>query len=536
MKHKLLLPALLLSVSLTQAAPSPTVYSVRDTITDNNIIFPESFDTDIKDLMTDWYMQRYAVLESAPRQHVATEVSDAEYINRLQKLPTVIEMPYNSIVRQYIEMYANRRSELVEKMLSLGLYYNPIFEDALERYGLPHELKYLPVIESALNPNAVSKAGAAGLWQFMPSTAVGEGLEVNSLIDERRDPLKSSDAAASLLKKFYDIYGDWTLVLAAYNCGPGNVNKAIKNSGGKRDFWEIYPFLPAETRGYVPAFIAANYIMNNFGLHGISPALARAPIVTDTVHITARVHFKQISDVMGLSVEELRILNPQYRTDVVPGNIKPYTLILPSLQAYCYKANVDSILGHDTDLYATRAVVEPAPMPKPSVKYHTVKRGETLQSIANQYGVTQESIKSANNLKSSTLKRGRKLKINVYSAPAESNQLAAKPVTPAQEIAKMDQNEVTTPIAPAKQQSAPANAKKKPTAQTTSKPTSYKVKSGDTLSAIATRHGITVAQLMSANGLKSDKLSIGQNLSIPSKAPAKKASNTSKKSTTKKRR
>lgn len=533
MKNKFLLPALLLSLSTIQVAASPTVYSVRDTITDNNIIFPESFDTDIKDLMTDWYMKRYAVLENAPRQHVDTQISDVEYINRLQKLPTIIEMPYNSIVRQYIEMYANRRSELVEKMLSLSLYYNPIFEDALERYELPNELKYLPVIESALNPNAVSKAGAAGLWQFMPSTAVGEGLEVNSLIDERRDPLKSSDAAASLLKKFFGIYGDWSLVLAAYNCGPGNVNKAIKNSGGKRDFWEIYPYLPAETRGYVPAFIAANYIMHNFGLHGISPAVARAPIVTDTVHITDRVHFKQISDVMGLSVEELRILNPQYRKDVIPGNIKPYTLILPSLQAYCYKANVDSILGHDTDLYATRIIAEPAVLPQATIKYHTVKRGETLQSIANLYGVTQESIKTANNMKSNTLKRGKKLKINIYSTPTESNQLAANSTSPNSETAQMAQSEVTTTVAPAKQQSAPANSKKKPTAQTTSKPTAYKVKSGDTLSAIATRHGITVAQLMNANGLKSDKLQIGQNLSIPNKAPVKKAS--SKKKTTKKR-
>lgn len=526
MNKKLLLPTLLLSLSALWADAAPTVYSVRDTITDNNIIFPESFDTDTKSLMTDWYMQRYAVLESAPKQASDTHVSDREYINRLQKLPTVIEMPFNSVVRQYIEMYANRRSELVEKMLSLGLYYNPIFEDALERYELPNELKYLPVIESALNPNAVSKAGAAGLWQFMPSTATGEGLEVNSLIDERRDPLKSSEAAASLLKKFYDIYGDWSLVLAAYNCGPGNVNKAIKNAGGKRDFWEIYPFLPAETRGYVPAFIAANYIMNNFGLHGISPAVARAPIVTDTVHITERVHFKQISDVMGLSVEELRILNPQYRKDVVPGNIKPYTLILPSVQAYCYKANVDSILGHESNLYATRSTAEPASLPQPTVKYHTVKSGETLRTIANLYGVTQESIKKANNLKSTKLKRGKKLKINVYSAPAESTEIASNSTATASPAAQSASSEVSTPVAPANQQTQPTNAKKKTTAASTAKPkvTSYKVKSGDTLSAIATRHGVTVAQLKSANGLKSDNIKIGQNLSIPSKSAANKSS------------
>ncbi|MDE6692423.1 MAG: lytic transglycosylase domain-containing protein, partial [Muribaculaceae bacterium] len=241
--------ALLTALSIAASAATMTVMDVKNSITDDDIIYPESFDTDTKQLMTDWYLQRYAVLEDMPRQPHPENISDQEYISRLQKLPTVIEMPFNQIVKQYIEMYANRRTDLVEKMLSLSLYYNPIFEDALERYGLPVELKYLPIIESALNPNAVSRAGAAGLWQFMASTATGEGLEVNSLIDERRDPIKSSDAAAALLKKFYDIYKDWNLVLAAYNCGPGNVNKAIKNSGNKTDYWEIYPYLPKETRG-----------------------------------------------------------------------------------------------------------------------------------------------------------------------------------------------------------------------------------------------------------------------------------------------
>lgn len=531
MNIRLLFSAFVCSVAAVPASAAPSVLSLRDTITDNNIVFPESFDTDTKDLMTDWYMQRYAVLDNAPRTSSDAPVSDQEYIARLQKLPTVIEMPYNSIVRQYIEMYAHRRADLVERMLSLSLYYNPIFENALERYELPTELKYLPVIESALNPNAVSKAGAAGLWQFMPSTASGEGLEVNSLIDERRDPLKASDAAANLLKKFYDIYGDWSLVLAAYNCGPGNVNKAIKNAGGKRDFWEIYPYLPSETRGYVPAFIAANYIMNNFGLHGISPAVARAPIVTDTVHISERVHFKQISDVLGLSVEELRILNPQYRRDVVPGNIKPYTLILPSVQAYCFKANFDSIRAHDSEMYGLRAVAEPAAAPRLITKYHTVKRGETLASIASEYGVTAESIKKANRLKSNRVKRGKKLKIQIYEQPAPAEMASTADTVkgaPQQALA-----EVSTAVAPVNQQTAPANTRKKSTASTAAKsaaPKKYKVKSGDTLGAIASRNGLTVAALKKANGLRSDRISIGQSLTIPAK------STSSKKSTSQKRK
>ncbi len=431
-------------------------------------------------------------------------------------------------------------------MLSLSLYYSPIFEDALERYGLPNELKYLPIIESALNPNAVSRAGAAGLWQFMSSTATGEGLEVNSLVDERRDPIKSSDAAAVLLKKFYDIYQDWNLVLAAYNCGPGNVNKAIKNSGGKTDYWDIYPYLPKETRGYVPAFIAATYIMNNFGLHGISPAVARAPIVTDTVHVNERVHFKQISDVMGLTMEELRILNPQYRQDIIPGNIKPYTLILPSVQAYCYKANIDSILGHDRKTYATRTVAEPAVSTEPTVKYHTVKSGETLKSIAAIYGVTQGSIMSSNRLKSTKLKAGKKLKIVV--PPAENTSTASDTTTTQQAEGRKELAEVNTAVAPSK---ATPPASKSSTSQNKStngnqqskkqaapaKATSYKVKKGDTLYSIASRHGVTVDQLKQANGLKSDKLAIDQSLKIPSKASASKSSTgTAKKKTSSKKK
>lgn len=529
---------LLAALSIAVSAAPATGQDVKNTITDNDIIFPESFDTDTKQLMTDWYMQRYAVLEDMPRQQHSENISDKEYIARLQKLPTVIEMPYNQIVRQYIEMYANRRADLVEKMLSLSLYYNPIFEDALERHGLPNELKYLPIIESALNPNAVSRAGAAGLWQFMPSTATGEGLEVNSLIDERRDPIKSSDAAATLLGKFHDIYKDWNLVLAAYNCGPGNVNKAIKNAGGKTDFWEIYPYLPKETRGYVPAFIAATYIMNNFGLHGISPAVARAPIVTDTVHVTDRVHFRQISDVMGLSMEELRILNPQYRQDVIPGNIKPYILILPSVQAYCYKANIDSILGHDRNMYATRTVAEPAVRSEPTVKYHTVKKGETLRSIADMYGVTQGSIMSANRMKSTKLKSGKKLKIEI-PAP-DSNYVASDTTNAAKAKTNSDMAAVDAAVAPSTPKPAPKpntpaknTGKSSTTKQNTAgKTSSYKVKKGDTLYSIASRNGVTVDQLKKANGLKSDKLQIDQSLKIPGKA----AKPAAKKTTSKKKR
>ncbi len=256
----------------------------------------------------------------------------------------------------------------------------------------------------------------------MLPTATGEGLEVNSLVDQRRDPYTSSDAAARYLKKLYDIFGDWSLAIASYNCGPGNVNKAIRRAGGegKKDFWQIYPYLPAETRGYVPAFIAANYVMNYYDKHNISPALAKKPIVTDTVHISRRVHFEQIRDVLGIPMEELKTLNPQYRTGLIPGDIRPYALVLPSLQVYAYVANEDTIVNHNAERYARRDVVEPAAAGAGSdskgeyveelvVKYHTVKKGETLTSIARKYGVTAAAIRKTNKI-GKKVRRGQKLR------------------------------------------------------------------------------------------------------------------------------
>ncbi|MBQ2235358.1 MAG: lytic transglycosylase domain-containing protein, partial [Muribaculaceae bacterium] len=253
------------------AAQKNSILSIKQTITDDNIVFPESFETDTHELMTNWYLQNYTILDADVEKRSTGEVSEQEYIKRLAALPTEIEMPYNQVVRSYIDRYVKRNRTLVEEMLGMSLYYMPIFEQALEQEQLPLELKYLPVIESALNPNAVSRAGAAGLWQFMVGTGKGLGLEVNSLVDERRDPYRSSTMAATYLKNLFSIYNDWSLAIAAYNCGPGNVNKALRRAGGEgADFWAIYPYLPRETRGYVPAFIAANYVMTYFKQHNIS--------------------------------------------------------------------------------------------------------------------------------------------------------------------------------------------------------------------------------------------------------------------------
>ena len=307
---------------------------------------PPSFEVSADSLAKIWYYQQYVTLAAPKEENINARTIDATpsdelYILRLQYLQNeggfTIEMPYNSVVKSYIEMYTGSHRSLVEKMLSMWLYYEPIFEAALIKEGLPTELKYLPIILSALNPNAVSPAAAAGLWQFIPSTGKGMGLEINSLVDERRDTYKASQKAAEFLKQLYNTYGDWSLAIAAYNCGPGNVNKAIRRAGGgRKDFWEIYNHLPKETRGYVPAFIAAAYVMNFHNEHGISSSLAKKPLVTDTIQVKRRINFKQIADIVNIDVEAIKVLNPQYLKQIIPaGPTKPYTLILPS--KYCYK-------------------------------------------------------------------------------------------------------------------------------------------------------------------------------------------------------
>lgn len=471
--------SLFISCGALVAAAAPTVNNLRDTIEDHDIVPPTSFETDYEILEKNWYNQNYTIL-AQPKENNATQVTptDELYIKRLQRLQNemgfTIEMPYNSVVKSYIEMYTgSRRKKLVEKMLGMWLYYEPIFEAALEKEGMPLELKYLPIIESALNPNAVSPAGAAGLWQFILSTGRGMGLEVNSLVDERRDTYKASQKAAEFLKSLYNTYNDWSLAIAAYNCGPGNVNKAIRRAGGgKKDYWEIYNYLPKETRGYVPAFIAAAYVMNYHNEHGISAALAKKPLLTDTVHVSRRINFKQIADVIDLDVNAIEALNPQYRKNIIPGSPnKPYVLILPSKQVYSYVMSENTIGTHESDKYALRETAEPGVRrndketqnnesndnststasasstssqsttesdkgytSKEEVIMHEVKSGETLKSIANKYGTNTSRIKKDNNLTSNTVSRGQTLKITTYkkvladeSTPSTVNKSESEP-------------------------------------------------------------------------------------------------------------
>lgn len=456
---------------VAQESDSLSVASLQDTITDNNMVIIESLVNENDSILSNWYLQKFTNIDStciSSNQNI--DYSDSVYIERLSKLPTLIDMPYNSIVKKYILLYAENRRKLVESVLGFGTYYFPIFEAALEKEKLPLELKYMPVIESALRPNAVSRAGAAGLWQIMPITAKGLGLEVNSLVDERRSPIKSSEAAAKYLKDLYNIYNDWSLAIAAYNCGPGNVNKAIIRSGGKRDFWGIYHHLPQETRGYVPAFIAANYILTYYEEHNICPVAAEIPLATDTIVINNRINLQQISAVLNTPIEMLRELNPQYRNDIVPGNIKPYHLRLPVQLMHAYINSQDSISNYRQEYFARQKTVEPA---KLEYGYHKIRSGETLSTIAKKYHTTVTKLKELNGMKNSNIRAGQSLKV-----PGAGNT-----------------------------NSGTSGASNK----------SHKVKSGETIGAIASRYGVSVNSLKSINGLNSNLIRIGQVLKIPAK-------------------
>ena len=334
--------------------------SVRDKQGNEELIeFPEAMTFDLDSLMGLYMSKTYLSTGDCNMKDENPTFTPEEYIERLRRMPTIMEMGYNEIVQRFIDRYMGRLRHSVSFMLGAANFYVPIFEEALEAYQVPLELKHLPVIESALNPKAVSRVGATGLWQFMLGTGKQYGLEVNSLVDERRDPVRASYAAARYLRDLYRIFGDWNLVIAAYNCGPGNINKAIHRSGGLKDYWQLYPYLPAETRGYVPAFIAANYAMTYYCEHNICPMSTRLPLQTDTIVVDRDVHLEQISAVLDLDIEMLRSLNPQYRRDIVPGTTKKYAIRLPMADTGRFIDMQDSIYSYRaTELLTKRAVVD----------------------------------------------------------------------------------------------------------------------------------------------------------------------------------
>ncbi|MBE6287745.1 MAG: LysM peptidoglycan-binding domain-containing protein [Mediterranea massiliensis] len=398
-----------------------TLSAQDDVIHKDSIDLPTGMTYPLDSLLQDWKAKNY--LDWGKDCSTSTDnptFSDSVYIDRLHRMPTIMEMPYNDIVRQYIDRYTGKLRNQVSFMLSACNFYMPIFEEALDAYDLPIELRFLPIIESALNPSAVSRAKATGLWQFVLRTGQLYGLENNSYVDERRDPIKSTWAAARYLKDLYGIYKDWNLVIAAYNCGPGNVNKAIRRSGGKTDYWEIYNYLPRETRGYVPAFIAANYVMTYYCNHNICPMETNIPANTDTIHISKNLHFQQIADICGISIEELKSLNPQYKRNIIPGNSKTYPLRLPIKQISTFIDRQDTIYNHrNNEFFKNRRVVTASnnnrnitpTVGKGKLTYHKIKSGETLGGIALKYNVTVKQLRSWNGLRNNRITAGKRLKI-----------------------------------------------------------------------------------------------------------------------------
>ena len=438
MKKILISAAMLLASNVAIQAQIEEDYEGDEdeiTVTDDNgkeevIEFPEAMTFELDSLLNLYMSKNYLGEDNDCRMKDINPVFEKEvYIDRLKRIPSIIEMPYNEVVQKFIDRYSGRLRHSVSYMLGASNFYMPIFEEALETYGLPLELKYLPVIESALNPTAVSRVGATGLWQFMLATGKRYGLEVNTLVDERRDPIKASYAAANYLSDLYKVFGDWNLVIAAYNCGPDQINKAIHRSKGSKDYWQIYPYLPKETRGYVPAFIAANYIMTYYCEHNICPMTTRLPAKTDTVMVSRNVHLEQIAAVCNIDIEQLRTLNPAYRHDIVPGATKMSAVRLPHTEVGKFIDLEDSIYAYNAEvLFSKRAIVEvnddvPTYTRKSSTKRSrkkanrsrgrsvTVKSGQTLSEIAKRNGTTVAKLRRLNGIKGSNIRAGKKLRV-----------------------------------------------------------------------------------------------------------------------------
>lgn len=463
---------------LALAASFITATAQTDEITVHNdqngrdevIDLPEGMSVSCDSLINEWMAKKYLYPDTtcANPDYNPTFTTE-EYQERLRRLPVVMEMPYNSVVQKFIDQYSGRLRRTVSYALGAGNFYIPIFEEALDYYGLPLELKYLPVIESALEPKAKSPAGAVGLWQFMLATGKRYDLKVNSLIDERQDPYKSSWAAARYLRDLYKIYRDWNLVIAAYNCGPTNVNKAIHRADGVRDYWTIYPYLPSETRGYVPAFIAANYIMNYYCEHNICPMKTKIPITTDTVTIMRDLHMQQVAELCNVDVEAIQALNPQYRTQLIPGSSGPMTLRLPTETLNMFIDLKDSVYNYRVDELLTRRSCVEVDDRLDNRSVASKRRAARQQSASESSSSSRSSASKSSSRKSSR------------SSSSKSSSRSSR--------------------------SSRKSKKVKSSASAT-------VRKGDTLIEIAHRNGTTVEKLRKKNKIKGNMIKPGQKLKV----------------------
>lgn len=400
---------------------------VEEDTTEYELLFDVNADSTLKIYYVEESLKNESLNPLSKEQDVIPDFPDSIYKNRLNEIPSIVKLSYNPLVKRYIEVYTVKRREQVEVMLGLANHYFPIFDDIFDYYDVPNEMKYMSIIESALNPNAYSRARAVGLWQFMYGTGRIYGLEINSLVDERRDPIKSTHAAAKFISDLHDMYDDWLLALAAYNCGPGNVNKAIRRSGGKRNFWEIYYYLPRETRGHVPAFIAATYTMNYYAEHNLHPKQIELPIFTDTIMVDEKLHLKQVSEVMKIPLKQLHDLNPQYRFDIVPGQIKPYPLRLPEKNILTFIDLQDSIFAYKDSIFfnenmVTKPVLSyntPSAPGKDYIKLtYTVKSGDAVGLIADWYDVRSSDLRYWNHINRNLIRAGQKLAIYKHKSIA----------------------------------------------------------------------------------------------------------------------
>lgn len=506
-------------------------FAVMSQNSDDNVIFRE-FERNYDSLLQGHYMKMNAKLigkslnyktDTFVPAHRACDVSDSVFARRLRSIPSVVPLTYNDKVRANIIYYIDRIGDRVGVMLGLSKYYFPIFDEILDRHGVPCELKYLVVIESALNPKAVSRVGATGLWQFMYATGKMYDLRVNSIIDDRMDPIKATEAAAKYLKDLHKIYNDWTLAIAAYNCGPGNVNKAMKRSG-RNDFWGMYDFLPKETRGYVPAYIAAAYVMNFHAEHGIYPAKLTKPLtlISDTIMLKRDLYFGQIEGVMNISTEQLRELNPQYKTNFVPGEQGKYSLKLPLRYINDFIALEDSIANYERDKFfgsdkKQTELAEGDIEYKERVIYHKVRKKDSWYSVAKRYGVSVSQLKSWN----PKARKSQKLRVGDMLA-IKQKQAFKKEVQPPQDSTYMANNQEKSIVSSdnqaidtrtsAQQIQKSSDGKKQKQAVV-----NHKVKQGETVVKIAKRYGVSVEQICKLNNMTlkaASKIRVGQTLRI----------------------
>lgn len=494
---------------------------------DSSILGHESpaesnFGSNLDSMLRLWYVDKYvnvenlSQLDSLQADSFHTNIPDSVYISRLAKIPSAVDLTYNDVVRRYIEVYTVKRRASVEVMLGLSQYYFPIFDQIFDYYGVPNELKYMTIIESALNPRAYSRARAVGLWQFIYSTGRTYGLTINSFVDERLDPYKESRAAALYVKDLYDIFHDWTLVIAAYNCGPVNVEKAIRRSGGRHNYWDIYYHLPRQTRGHIPAFIAATYVMNYYKEHNLHPVKPELPIPCDTIMLNRPLHLKQVSEVLNLPLKELRDLNPHYIRDIIPAFDKQYALVLPMKYSLRFIDLQDSIFAFKDSIYLNRNMLaKPVHIhgrsgytpgsPKgnyASINY-TVKSGDNLGYIAQWFHVSISDVKDWNDINGRTIREAQKLTLYVPSSKAgyykqfNDMSFAEKQKTVG---APEDENQIKI--------------------SSDGKYVLYTVKYGDTVWDIAKKYpGVTGTEILEVNNIShASKIVPGQKIKIPKRA------------------